>query len=123
MDIMQEKPQFTRDITTNSRQCPVLCRYEIFSSNLNATTACTVKTHAAVTNMSKIITVFGATGNQGNSVIQQIISDSRLSKEFLVRGVTRDTSKPASKALEKQGVTLVKVSICITAIYELCFVC
>jgi len=58
--------------------------------------------------MSKIITVFGATGNQGRSVIQHIISDVKLSKEFRIRGVTRDTSKPTSKALEGQGVTLVK---------------
>ncbi len=56
--------------------------------------------------MSKLITVFGATGNQGGSVIKQILADAVLSKEFKIRGITRDTSKPAAQALTKQGVEL-----------------
>lgn len=60
--------------------------------------------------MSKIISVFGATGNQGGSVIRAILNDSKLSSEFKIRGITRDTSKPASKALEAKGVEMVVVS-------------
>ena len=60
--------------------------------------------------MSKILTVFGATGNQGGSVIRAVLADPVLSKEFKVRGITRDVSKPAAKALADQGVELVKVS-------------
>lgn len=56
--------------------------------------------------MSKLITVFGATGNQGGSVIKHILADSALSKTFKIRGITRDTSKPAAQALAKQGVEL-----------------
>ncbi|KAJ4314111.1 hypothetical protein N0V94_006625 [Neodidymelliopsis sp. IMI 364377] len=56
--------------------------------------------------MSKIITVFGATGNQGGSVIKHILADSTLSKTFKVRGITRDVSKPAAQALTKQGVEM-----------------
>jgi hypothetical protein len=59
--------------------------------------------------MSKIITVFGATGNQGGSVINSLLNDAQLSKTFKIRGVTRDTSKPAAQELEKRGVELVKV--------------
>lgn len=59
--------------------------------------------------MSKVITVFGATGNQGGSVIKHILADPSLSKGFTIRGVTRDTSKPAAQSLSKQGVQLVKV--------------
>lgn len=60
--------------------------------------------------MSKLITVFGATGNQGGSVVKYILNDSELSKEFKIRGITRDTSKPAAQELAKQGVELATVS-------------
>jgi uncharacterized protein YbjT (DUF2867 family) len=60
--------------------------------------------------MSKIITVFGATGNQGGSVVRHLLADPTLSKEFKIRGITRDVTKPASKALSDQGVELVTVS-------------
>jgi uncharacterized protein YbjT (DUF2867 family) len=70
--------------------------------------------------MSKIITVFGATGNQGGSVIKHILADPTLSKEFKIRGITRDVSKPAAQALEKQGVEMKKVYLLIT-IYEITY--
>ncbi|KAH9213893.1 hypothetical protein DL95DRAFT_301516 [Leptodontidium sp. 2 PMI_412] len=54
--------------------------------------------------MSRIITVFGATGTQGGSVIRSLLSHPVLSKQFKIRGVTRDVSKPAAVALVKQGV-------------------
>lgn len=56
---------------------------------------------------TKILTVFGATGNQGGSVIAQVLSNSKLSSEFKVRGVTRDPSKPSAKKLADQGVEVV----------------
>jgi hypothetical protein len=43
-------------------------------------------------------------------VIRTILQDESLSKEFKIRGITRDTSKPAAQALLKQGVELVSVS-------------
>ncbi|KAK7428138.1 hypothetical protein QQZ08_005377 [Neonectria magnoliae] len=61
--------------------------------------------------MSKLITVFGATGIQGGSVIRAILNDATLSKEFKIRGVTRDTSKPAAKELEARGVEVVSADI------------
>ncbi|CAG8019533.1 unnamed protein product [Penicillium olsonii] len=61
--------------------------------------------------MSKLITVFGATGQQGGSVIRSILQDDILSKEFKIRGITRDTSKPAAQALLKQGVELVSADM------------
>ncbi|KAF3406263.1 NmrA-like family domain-containing protein 1 [Talaromyces pinophilus] len=57
--------------------------------------------------MSKIFTVFGATGNQGGSVIKAILADPVLSKQFKLRGVTRDPSKPAAQALTAKGVEMV----------------
>lgn len=59
--------------------------------------------------MSKLITVFGATGNQGGSVIEALLADETLRKEFKIRAITRDTSKPAAKALEGKGVEVVSV--------------
>jgi uncharacterized protein YbjT (DUF2867 family) len=59
--------------------------------------------------MSKIITVFGATGNQGGSVITSLLDDAQLSKAFKIRGVTRDISKPAAQELKSKGVELVVV--------------
>lgn len=60
--------------------------------------------------MSRILTVFGATGKQGGSVIRAVLADSTLSKQFKIRGITRDASKPAAKALADQGVEVVVVS-------------
>jgi uncharacterized protein YbjT (DUF2867 family) len=60
--------------------------------------------------MSKLITVFGATGNQGGSVIKHILDDAQLSSEFKIRGITRNVNKPAAKALADKGVELATVS-------------
>jgi len=61
--------------------------------------------------MSKLITIFGSTGNQGGSVIKYILSDPILSKEFKIRGITRDVSKPAAQSLEKLGVEMVNADL------------
>lgn len=60
--------------------------------------------------MSKLITVFGATGNQGGSVVTYILSHPTLSKEYKVRGITRNASKPDAKALAAKGVEIRSVS-------------
>ena len=59
--------------------------------------------------MSKILTVFGATGVQGGSVARAVLSHPQLSKEYKVRGVTRDATKPAATVLEVQGIEVVQV--------------
>jgi len=61
--------------------------------------------------MSKIITVFGATGNQGGSVIKTILAHPKLSKEYKIRGVTRDPKKEKAQALHKQGVEVVAADL------------
>jgi hypothetical protein len=60
--------------------------------------------------MAKLITVFGATGNQGGSVIEAVLTDPALSKEFKIRGVTRDTTKKSAQDLAKKGVEVVTVT-------------
>ncbi|KAL8816119.1 MAG: hypothetical protein Q9191_008381, partial [Dirinaria sp. TL-2023a] len=56
--------------------------------------------------MSKLLTVFGATGAQGGSLIKSILQHPKLSKEYQLRGITRDVSKPAATDLEARGVEL-----------------
>lgn len=56
--------------------------------------------------MSKLLVVFGATGQQGGSLISTVLADPDLSKQYTIRAVTRDTSKPAAQALKSKGVEL-----------------
>jgi uncharacterized protein YbjT (DUF2867 family) len=58
--------------------------------------------------MSKVLVVFGATGQQGGSVVNYVINDPELSKQYKVRGVTRDPSKLAAQSLQQRGVEMVK---------------
>jgi uncharacterized protein YbjT (DUF2867 family) len=58
----------------------------------------------------KIITVFGATGNQGGGVVDTFLNDSKLKNDWAVRGITRDVNKESSKKLAAQGVEVVTVS-------------
>lgn len=54
--------------------------------------------------MSNILTIFGATGVQGGSVIRAVRAHPVLSKTFKIRAVTRDVSKPAAQTLAQQGI-------------------
>lgn len=54
----------------------------------------------------KLITVFGATGNQGGSVINTVLGHANLSQQFALRGITRNTSSDNAKALANKGVEL-----------------
>ncbi|KAJ5980898.1 hypothetical protein N7481_008196 [Penicillium waksmanii] len=53
---------------------------------------------------SKLITVFGATGNQGGSVARSLVKN----KAFHVRGVTRNLQSESSSALSVLGVEMVQ---------------
>ncbi|PYI31844.1 NAD(P)-binding protein [Aspergillus indologenus CBS 114.80] len=59
----------------------------------------------------KVLVVFGATGVQGGSVSKAILSDPDASRQFKVRAITRDPSKPAALALAHQGAEVVKASL------------
>ena len=60
--------------------------------------------------MAKLLTVFGATGQQGGALINHILGSQHLSSVFKLRGITRDPSKEAAIALSKRGVEIIKVS-------------
>lgn len=57
----------------------------------------------------KVLVVFGATGLQGGSIIEQVLADPKASSQFSIRGITRDPSKPAAKELTAKGVECVAV--------------
>ena len=58
--------------------------------------------------MSKLLVIFGATGQQGGSVIDYILNDAELSQKYRLRGVTRQPSQPAAGRLIERGVEVVR---------------
>ncbi|OAL26880.1 hypothetical protein AYO20_09913 [Fonsecaea nubica] len=57
--------------------------------------------------MAKLLTVVGATGTQGLSVINAVLADG----SYKVRGLTRNPSSDKAAALGKRGVEVVKADI------------
>ena len=70
-----------------------------------------IKTYSANFKMSKLLTVFGATGQQGGSLINHILNSPELSKLYRLRGVTRDGSKQAAINLKSRGVEIVEADL------------
>ena len=61
--------------------------------------------------MCKLLVVFGATGQQGGSIISHVLDDTELSKQYKIRGITRDPSSSAAEALKKRGVDVAKADM------------
>jgi len=57
----------------------------------------------------KLLVVFGATGQQGGSVINSVLADP--SRQYTLRGVTRDPSTTAAQALHHKGVQVVAADL------------
>jgi uncharacterized protein YbjT (DUF2867 family) len=60
----------------------------------------------------RIITVIGATGNQGGAIVNTFLKDPKLNSTWAVRAVTRDVSKESAKKLASQGAEVVAVRFC-----------
>jgi len=52
--------------------------------------------------MSKILAVFGATGQQGSSVVDYVLNDAELSQMFKIRAITRDVNSDKAKQLKEK---------------------
>lgn len=52
--------------------------------------------------MSKILAVFGATGVQGGSVVNNVLNDPVLSKIYKIRAITRDVNTDKAKKLKEK---------------------
>ncbi|RDW90936.1 hypothetical protein BP5796_02101 [Coleophoma crateriformis] len=53
--------------------------------------------------MAKLLTIIGATGTQGGSVVEAALKDGN----YKIRGVTRNIESPAAKALSARGVEMI----------------
>ena len=56
----------------------------------------------------RLLTIFGATGKQGGSVIDIVLARPELSTKYALRGITRDPSSKKSQELASSGVEVVK---------------
>jgi len=70
-----------------------------------------INTLSVSVNMTKLITIFGSTGNQGGSVVRAILAHPELSRSWRIRGITRDPSKPNAVELSQQGVQMVAADL------------
>jgi uncharacterized protein YbjT (DUF2867 family) len=52
--------------------------------------------------MSKILVVFGATGQQGGSVVNYVLNDPELSQKYKIRAITRDVNSEKAKQLKEK---------------------
>lgn len=52
--------------------------------------------------MSKILAIFGATGQQGGSVIKYVLNDLELSQMYKIRAITRDVHSEKAKQLKEK---------------------
>ncbi|KAI0976717.1 hypothetical protein F4678DRAFT_455995 [Xylaria arbuscula] len=59
----------------------------------------------------KLITVFGATGVQGGSVVDALLEDADIANTYVIRAVTRNPSSASAKALEDRGVSVVQADL------------
>lgn len=58
-----------------------------------------------------ILAVVGATGTQGGSVIDSVLSRPELSTKYTLRGITRNPASDKAKALSARGVEVVKADL------------
>lgn len=65
----------------------------------------------AIMSSKKLLTIFGATGNQGGSVIDTVLSHPGLKQQYSLRGITRDPSSGKSKAMAERGVEVVQAEL------------
>lgn len=61
--------------------------------------------------MSKLLVIFGITGQQGSSVANTVLQDAELSKQYRIRGLTRDPTKPTAQSLQQKGIEVIKGDI------------
>ena len=57
------------------------------------------------------ITVFGATGNQGSSVVDTLLSQPQLSAKYKLRGITRNKGSAKAQSLAARGVEMVEADL------------
>ncbi|KAK3294395.1 uncharacterized protein B0H64DRAFT_418312 [Chaetomium fimeti] len=61
--------------------------------------------------MSQLLVIFGATGQQGGSLADFVLSDPTLSARYKVRGITRNPDQPSAAALRARGAEVVQADL------------
>lgn len=59
----------------------------------------------------RLLTIFGATGNQGGAVIDVILADPELQQKYSLRGVSRNASSRSAQTLVQKGVEMVSATV------------
>ncbi|KAK5064789.1 hypothetical protein LTR84_000623 [Exophiala bonariae] len=59
----------------------------------------------------KILTIFGATGNQGGSTLSAVLNNPTLAAKYKIRAITRDPSKPSAQSLASRGAELAQADL------------
>ncbi|KAM0126708.1 hypothetical protein ACHAO1_009940 [Botrytis cinerea] len=59
----------------------------------------------------KLLVVFGATGQQGGSVANVVLSDPLLSSQYSVRAISRSTTSPKAQDLATKGAELISADL------------
>ncbi|PSN60669.1 NAD(P)-binding protein [Corynespora cassiicola Philippines] len=59
----------------------------------------------------QLLTIFGATGNQGGSVAHTVLSSPTLSSKYAVRAITRSATKPSAQALSSAGAEVIQADL------------
>lgn len=59
----------------------------------------------------KILTIFGATGNQGGSTLSVVLNNPSLAAKYKIRAITRDPSKPSAQSLASKGAELAQADL------------
>lgn len=58
--------------------------------------------------MSKVLAIFGATGQQGGSVLNYVLNDAHLSSQYSIRAITSDVTSGKAQALKQKKVDVVQ---------------
>ena len=61
--------------------------------------------------MAKTLVIFGATGQQGGSILNFVLNDPELSQQYTIRAITRDPSSSAAQNLQSKGVEVVRANL------------
>ncbi|KAL7913151.1 putative hscarg dehydrogenase [Trichoderma velutinum] len=58
--------------------------------------------------MPQVLAVFGATGLQGNSVIDHVLNDAELSQRYKIRAITRDVNSDKANEIKAKNVEVIQ---------------
>jgi uncharacterized protein YbjT (DUF2867 family) len=85
--------------------------HQVFTIKISLLKPRTIPSNNAINMTKSLLAIFGATGNQGNSTAQIVLSDPELSKRYAVRAVSRDISNPKMQDLKFKGAELVQADL------------